>query len=641
MAQADAVRWLKQILSFGVVVGFLSAWPSGFALAGGDADAAATARLIVRPRVGVFASKQERLLARQGARWRRHLARLDAVVVDVPRSKAARVMAALRRSGAFSDIEEDARTQAAGIPDDPLFSWEWPAVRINTVESWGVTLGSPGAPVAVIDSGVDASHPDLQGQVLPGYDFVNDDDDPSDDNGHGTAMAGIIAAQADNGIGIAGIAPASRVLPVKVLDATGSGYYSTLAEGILYAVDHGAKVVNLSLTGPAPSSVLQSAIDYARAHDVIVVAAAGNTANSTPAYPAAYDGVVAVTASDYDDQHAWFSSYGSWASLAAPGTGVMSTKMGGGYGGVSGTSPATALTSGAFALLRSADPSLSAADAVTRMTANAVDLGTDGWDPYFGFGRVDAYAALVPGQVVRHPPDHTLPVVKLLSPANLSLVYGLVPIDVSASDNVGITHVDLIVDQRRQASATVAPFAFAWDTTGVSPGRHTLQVVACDAAGNCASSSQIRVDVTSGVGLLVNRGVIRFGRKPATDVFAVNAIFALPDGEALDPQTEAVDVELTDADGAVFATAVPAASMTPTRTGAMRAYATSTSPANGDVMVKIVRNRRGNGYHIKLNGHALSLGAVTTTMNLRVTVGSQVLSQSLSFRNVRNRMVVP
>ena len=106
-------------------------------------------------------------------------------------------------------------------------------------------------------------------------------------------------------------------------------------------------------------------------------------------------------------------------------------------------------------MLRSADPSLSAADAVTRMTANAVDLGTDGWDPYFGFGRVDAYAALVPGQVVRHPPDHTLPVVKLLSPANLSLVYGSVPIDVSASDNVGITHVDLIVDQRRQASAQV------------------------------------------------------------------------------------------------------------------------------------------------------------------------------------------
>jgi len=636
------MRWLVRTVSFGVIVALVSAWPSGFALAVGDGDAPATSRLIVRPRVGVFASKQERLLARQGARWRRHLDRLDAVVVDVPRSNAARVMAALRRSGVFSDVEEDVRTEAAGIPDDPLFSWEWPLVRINTVESWGVTLGSSGLPVAVVDSGVEASHPDLQGQVLPGYDFVNDDDDPSDDNGHGTAMAGIIAARADNGIGIVGIAPASQVLPVKVLDANGSGYYSTLAEGILYAVDHGAKVINLSLTGPAPSSVLQSAVDYARAHDVIVVAAAGNNANSTPAYPAAYEGVVAVAASDYNDQRAWFSSYGSWVSLAAPGMGVMSTKLGGGYGGVSGTSPATALTSGAFALLRSADPTLSAADAVARMTANAVDLGAQGWDPYFGFGRIDAYAALVPGQVVRHLPDHTFPVVKLLSPANLSLVYGQVSIDVTATDNVGVTHVDLIVDQRRQARATVAPFAFAWDTAAVSSGRHTLQVVACDAAGNCAASSQARVDVTSGVGLLVKRSVIRFGRKPATDVFAVNAMFALPDGEGLDPQADAVDVELTGADGAVFATAVPAASMTPTRTGAMRAHAISSSPANGDVTVRIVRNRRGSGYHLKLNGHALSLGSVAVgTMNLRLTIGTQVLSQSLSFRVVRNRMVVP
>jgi thermitase len=642
MARVGGVRWLAQTLSFAVMVALVSAWPCGFARASGDGDAAATTRLIVRPRVGVFASKQERLLARQGARWRRHLARLDAVVVDVPRRKAARVMAALRRSGAFSDVEEDVRTEAAGIPDDPLFSWEWPAVRINTVESWSVTLGSPGMPVAVVDSGVDASHPDLQGQVLPGYDFVNDDDDPSDDNGHGTAMAGIIAARADNGIGIAGIAPASQVLPVKVLDANGSGYYSTLAEGILWAVDHGAKVISLSLTGPAPSSALQSAIDYARAHEVIVVAAAGNNANSTPTYPAAYEGVVAVAASDYNDQRAWFSSYGSWVSLAAPGMGVMSTKLGGDYGGVSGTSPATALASGAFALLLSADPSLSATDAVTRMTANAVDLGTQGWDPYFGFGRIDAYAALVPGQVVRHVPDHTYPVVKLLSPANLSLVYGLMSVDLSATDNVGVTHVDLIVDQRRQARATVPPFAFAWDTTAVSPGRHTLEVIACDAAGNCAASSRVRVDVTSGVGLLVKRSVIRFGRKPATDAFSVNAMFALPDGEALDPQTDAVDVELTDADGAVFATAVPAASMTPSRTGAMRAQATSTSPVNGDVTVKIVRNRRGNGYHIKLSGHALSLGSVAVgTMNLRVTVGSEVLSQSLSFRTVRNRMVVP
>ncbi len=589
----------------------------------------------------MFASKQQRLLAREGARLRRRLARLGAEVVDVPRSKADRIAARLRQSGAFAVVERDNVARAAGTPDDPMFSWEWGLVRVNTVESWGVTLGSPDVPVAVVDTGVDAGHPDLQGQLLPGYDFVNDDDDPSDDNGHGTAMAGIIAARADNGVGVAGVAPDGRVMPIKVLGSDGTGYYSTLAEGIVYAVDHGARVVSLSLTGPAPSTTLQNAVDYARAHGVIVVAAAGNSGDSTAAYPADYDDVVAVAASDVNDRRAWFSSYGPATALAAPGVGVMTTQMGGGYGGSTGTSPATAMTAGTFALLLAANPGLTVDDAVTRMTENAVDLGTKGWDPYFGFGRVDAYAALMPGQSVRHLPDHTLPVVKLVSPTANSLVYGLVPIDVSASDNVGVTEVDLVVDQQLREKALMPPFSFAWDTSSVSPGRHILQLFACDASGNCAASRKAAVLVTPGVGLLVKHGVVKYGLKPQRDAVSVKAVFALPDGQTLDPDTDTISVELDDGDGTLFATTMPAASMTLTRRGVMRSSTTPSSPADGDVVVRIVRRRRGNGYVLRLRSHSLSLGSAAATMNLRVTVGSAILSQSLSFRNVRRRMVAP
>lgn len=614
---------------------------SGAASAGAPPEQGDTARLIVRARAGLPHGKQQRLLAQHEARRRGHLKRLDAAIVEVPRAKLAGVKAALRRSGAFSTVEEDARVSTTTAPSDPLFALQWGVVQISALESWAISRGAATIPIAVVDTGVDASHPDLAGQILPGYDFANGDADPSDDNGHGTAMTGIIVAKADNAIGVAGIAPEARVLPVKVLDADGTGYYSAVAEGIIYAVDQGAKVINLSLAGADASTTLQSAVDYARAHGAIVVAAAGNYGTGVPMYPAACNGAVAITASDARDQRATFSNYGAWTSLAAPGVGIFTTAPGGSYAGVTGTSPATAVASGAFALLLAANPDMTGADAVARATAKTLDIGTSGWDPYSGFGRVDAYAALVSGEAMRRAPDRTAPTVSLVNPSKDSLVYGIVPVDVAASDNLAVVRVDLEIDRQLYATATTPPFAFAWDTTGLPAGSHKLKATAYDAAGNHASTLEMRLDVTPGVGLLVKRSAVMFGRLPQSDSFSAAAVFSLPDGMIFDSYSDTVTVELSSAEGEVFALTVPPTALIHERTGAVRFTGASTLPSIGTASIRITKNRTGNAYALLLYSRKLNLANIGTTTNLRLMVGSSVLTQAVLFRDSRGRLVVP
>jgi thermitase len=600
-----------------------------------------TVRLIVKSRAGLPDAIRDRLLGGSGVRRRGQIPRIGATVVEIARTNLPRITAALRASGAFSSVEEDGIATATEIPNDPLFPSQWGALQINSPESWNVSSGSPSSLVAVLDTGVEHTHPDLDGQLITGYDFVNDDADPSDDNGHGTAMTGIIAARANNGIGVAGIASASQVLPIKVLDANGSGLYSTIATGIIYAADHGARVVNLSLAGTSSSDVLQSAVDYARAHDAIVVAAAGNSGKDAPTYPAALDGVVAVAATDQNERRAYFSNYGSWVSLSAPGVNVITTSVDGDYVGATGTSPATALTSGAFALLLAANPTMTGPEAVDRMTANAVDLGTTGWDPYFGYGRVDAYAALEPGQIVRRSLDDTPPVVSLFNPSKESLVYGIVPIDVHANDNTAVVRVDLLVDDQVYASATSYPYEFAWDTSGAKQGAHRLRAFAYDANGNSSRTRKTRVHVTSGLGLLVKHMSIGPKRRTGTDALLIDALFGLPSGVVFDPASEAVTLDLTSGRGSVLSATIPRASLLSARRGVLRFTGSSDTPGSDALSVTITKKTYGNGYSLKISDTAATLPNVDSTLNVRVGVGTQVLTQSVTLRASRAKLVLP
>ena len=211
-------------------------------------------------------------------------------------------------------------------PNDPIYiaKQQWGLEQIKAPEAWDITTGSD-LIVAFLDTGVAAGHPDLRDKMVPGYDFVNEDSDPSDDNGHGTFTAGVAAASTNNNQGVAGVSWGARIMPIKVLDdKTAEATRATLPGASDYATDHGARVVNVSAGSPYESAVVKEAVEYAESRGTLIVAAAGNQPGEI-SYPAAYDQVFAVGASNPDDQNSGFSSYGSYVDLVAPGVGIWST----------------------------------------------------------------------------------------------------------------------------------------------------------------------------------------------------------------------------------------------------------------------------------------------------------------------------
>ena len=327
---------------------------------------------------------------------------LNAVVAYVPTGYVGRALSLLRNSPDVVYAEVDHVVQAAFTPNDPDFNLHQYAPQIVQADkAWDVTRGSPEIVVAVIDTGVDYMHPDLNGKVILGYDFVNDDPDPMDDNGHGTHVAGIIGAVTNNGVGVAGIGYNTRVMAVKVLSATGGGFYSTVARGITYAVDNGARVINLSLRGTVDSSILQDAVNYAWSKGVLVVAAAGNDGSNAPVYPAVYPHVLAVAATDWNDNYWSLSNYGDFVDVSAPGVGIYSTDWSGGagpYASRSGTSMAAPHVAGVAALALAVNSDLTNAELEALLMDSVDDLGDAGWDPYYGTGRVNAYKAVLAAQ---------------------------------------------------------------------------------------------------------------------------------------------------------------------------------------------------------------------------------------------------
>ena len=288
--------------------------------------------------------------------------------------------------------------------------------RIGVESAWSITTGDPRIIVAVVDTGVDCTHEDLVGRCwinedeIPdngvdddgngyvddraGWSFYKDSGDVGDVMRHGTHVTGIIAATMNNGKGIAGVAPSVTIMPVAVFTPVGVGTYYDLIRGILYAVDNGARVINLSLGATTYSRGEAEAVQYAEQHGVVVVAAAGNQASNRLFYPAAHPQTIAVAATDANDGVAGFSNYGTYVDVAAPGVSILSTIPGNGYGILSGTSMATPHVAGLAALILSLNPSLTPAqvrDLITRYASDQVgppNLDPPGWDPHYGYGRI-------------------------------------------------------------------------------------------------------------------------------------------------------------------------------------------------------------------------------------------------------------
>ena len=249
-----------------------------------------------------------------------------------------------------------------------------------------------GAVVAVVDSGVDAANPALRGSVLPGWNVLDGTADTADTAGHGTMVAGLIAAHPVRGVAAAGVCRSARILPVVVWSSRQKPTDATISAGINWAADHGAGVINLSLGGSKPSALIEHAIDQALARNVVVVAAAGNAFTGDAQYPAAYPGVLAVAATDAQGHRPAFSSFGPWVGVAAPGT-QMRTTSGTSVAVSDGTSFSAPLVSAAAALLRTRHPDWTQAQVVQRIEQTADDAGPVGVDPFFGHGILDLAAA--------------------------------------------------------------------------------------------------------------------------------------------------------------------------------------------------------------------------------------------------------
>lgn len=471
-------------------------------------------RILVKTRTGISETNFTGKLRAHEARIRRTLRHLNIRVVTVPEAQADATLAALRNDPDVEFAERDYLAAAAFVPYDPdlLAGKQWYLSQIGAEQAWDFTSGRSNVVVAVLDSGIDASHADFAGQVLSGYNFISDDNDTADDFGHGTAVAGAIAAAGDNGIGIAGVAYGCRLLPVKVMDATGVASYSSLAEGIKYAVDQGARVINISIVGSNPSSTLQQAIDYAWSNNVLVVAAAGNNASADPQFPAACSRVIGVSATEPDDSLAWFSSYGMSVDLAAPGDSIWTTQQNPGdpYGSWRGTSLASPIVAGVAALAASENPSLSNPQLVSILEQTADDLGLAGCDTCYGYGRVNAYRAVTaasrePGAL---PSVVTAtPRIAISSPAD-STEFGtgaVVTLAANAWAGTGqgrVTNVTFLANDFCLGKLEGAPFSLHW--TPAQPGDYTLTALAADDQGLWATSAPVTINVATPAGQPVN-----------------------------------------------------------------------------------------------------------------------------------------
>jgi len=275
--------------------------------------------------------------------------------------------------------------QATDTPNDLYFAKQWNLAKINAPAAWDLNKGSASVSVAILDTGIDVNHEDIAGRFSGSP--------AADDNGHGTYVASVAGAGSNNSVGIAGVCRLCTIMSIKVLNSTGAGSDSTIATGITQAADGGAKVINLSLGGYSYSQTQQDAVNYAWGKGAVIVAASGNDGVTTLTYPAALTNVVSVGSTDSTD--AWANTnYGSWLTISAPGASILAAKMAGGYAATGGSSLAAPHVAGLAGLLFSANPALTNTQVVNILTSTAVDLGAAGRDDKFGYGRINACAAM-------------------------------------------------------------------------------------------------------------------------------------------------------------------------------------------------------------------------------------------------------
>lgn len=495
-------------------------------------------RVVVKFAESVSDAEAQDILRGIGARTRMRAWRRAFQVLSVPRGRVWQTVQALQRNPRVRYAHPDWIVHATFVPDDPGYRLQW---HLDNPDFGGIQMesawdaaggGSAGVTVAVIDSGIAYEDygrycmaPDLQStRFAPGYDFVNNDSHPNDDNGHGTHVAGTIAQSTHNGEGVAGVAHNVTLMPVKVLNADGSGYSSWIAAGIRWAADNGADVINMSFGSSTNAWNIADAVAYAHERGVVLVASSGNESSSNPLYPARLSRVIAVGATRYNQRLTSYSNRGN--EICAPGGENERVDLDGDrfadplmvlqntfdpntravcdldYWYFAGTSMAAPHVAGAAALMRSVNPDLTNEEIRTALRQTALHKDIDG---ACGYGLLNAAAAVQAVAVGDTPPE-----VEIVAPAAEAVVSGTVTVQIAASDyqdEAGQLSVDLTIAMDDEAGADQTPtvkyyedsgyYEAAWNTGSGDDGGYVLQAQATDSGGNRTASEPVYVEVNN------------------------------------------------------------------------------------------------------------------------------------------------
>ncbi|EKD85331.1 MAG: peptidase S8/S53 subtilisin kexin sedolisin [uncultured bacterium] len=497
-------------------------------------------QILVKFKQGTSQQEIDAQINTHRARILKRIDKLNVLTLKVPEAVQETILSALSKNPNIEFAEPDYYAQALSAPNDTFFDRQWGLENIGQTingvigkvdadidapTAWDTT--QDGVKVAILDCGINENHPDLTGKVVDRQDFTTSASGTNDIYGHGTHVAGIVAAVTNNSDGVAGVCPWCQLLNGKVLDDNGSGAYSWIANGIIWAADNGAKVINLSLGGSASSITLENAVNYAWNKGVVVVAAAGNSNNPSKTYPAAYINSIAVAATDNQDKRAYFSSYGSsWVDVAAPGLYVFSTWKDAVsnanpqpecYGTVcykyaSGTSMSTPIVAGVAGLVWTSIYNQSASSVRARIETTADKIAGTG--TYWSAGRVNAANAVSQSASPTPTPtptptpspsptptptpivDTQAPTVSITSPIDGSFVSRgkKITISATASDNVGVKKIEFYINGSLLYTDTTKPHTASWRVPSTRNVTYTITAKAFDTSNN---TEQTSISVTS------------------------------------------------------------------------------------------------------------------------------------------------
>ncbi len=430
----------------------------------------------------------EALFSDQGATVRDRLTQLSVNLLGVDPTRRDEVRASLESSPFVEDVADNRIIDPEIVPNDVDYPLQWHLAAIEAPAAWATTTGSEQIRVAVLDTGVDVEHTDLAPNLLSGGNTFDGISGWQDVHGHGTAVAGVIAAAANNEEGVASVAWNSPIVPIRVTDGDNQTTSWALAAGIALAVDQGAKVINVSYSPSHHDDILLRQAELAHLAGSLVVFSAGNSGEQVVG--GGSESALWVGAVDQDGSLASFSTFGDFVDLVAPGVSIYTTQLGNTYGTWSGASFAAPIVSGVAALVWSVNPDLRPTTVQGILLATATDLGPSGDDARFGAGQVNARAAVELAQAIVEQPDETPPAVSISRPADAAVVSGPTIVEVHVTDDNDVADVTLSLDGVPLAADAIAPYAFIIDTAKYAAGHHAISAVAADVFGN-SSEHQI------------------------------------------------------------------------------------------------------------------------------------------------------